>query len=218
MSGPGDVGGEVSGEEAAWRDLIAHYDTADEVDQDAVPWPDRESLTDPGAPGRDAEAGSQEPGESAPGSPAAKPSGNGRPAPGQPGSRPTGTGPSGLGPAATGQGPAQHAFDYSPVDRTRLIRPAGDPRNYSPPDDADEQPFIPPPLPPPAKLDPIAKAAWAGLIGGPVYLLIGVLIGWTISGIAAFIAIAVFIAGFVILVLRLGDHSKRDDDDDGAVV
>jgi len=26
MSGPGDIGGEVSGDEAAWRDLIARFD------------------------------------------------------------------------------------------------------------------------------------------------------------------------------------------------
>jgi hypothetical protein len=236
MTGPGDVGGEVSGEEAAWRDLIAHYDMADELSSGASPWPERENLTEAGTSGRGAvEEGTPGPGPAEPGASSARPS-----ASGQPGSGPTGLGPSGLGPSGLGSlgslgssglgpsaagpargqdGSAQQAFDgYSPADRTRLIRPAGDPRSYSPPEDADDQAYIPPPLPPPAKLDPIAKAAWAGLIGGPAYLLIGVLVGWTISGIAAFAAIAAFVTGFVILVLRLGDGSKRDDDDDGAVV
>jgi hypothetical protein len=235
MTGPGDVGGEVSGEEAAWRDLIAHYDMADELSSGAAPWPDRENLAEAGTSERGAAGeGTSGPGPAEAGTSSGRPTGSGLPGNGTAGRGPSGLGSAGLGsaglgsaglgPSATGpgsgqDGAAQQAFDgFSPADRTRLIGPAGDPRNYSPPEDADEQAYIPPPLPPPAKLDPIAKAAWAGLIGGPTYLLIGVLIGWTISGIAAFAAIAAFVTGFVILVLRLGDGSKRDDDDDGAVV
>ena len=100
----------------------------------------------------------------------------------------------------------------------RLIRPAGDPRSYTPPEEADE-PFVPVPLPPPAKLDTASKAALAGVIGGPGYLLIAsVFLHWTISAEAALIAVAAFVGGFVTLVMKLGDHSGRDDDDDGAVL
>ncbi len=191
MTGPGDVGGEVSGEEAAWRDLVAHYDAPADLSQEAAPWPDRENLAEPGRP-QASQAGP------------ASLSGTSTPA-GQAGA---------AGPAAQ-TGPAGSPL---PADRTRIIRYAGDPRSYTPPEEPEDDKYVPVPLPPPAKLDPLAKAAWAGLIGGPAYLLICVLVGWTISGFAAFVAIGAFIAGFVILVLRLGDGSKRDDDDDGAVV
>lgn len=103
------------------------------------------------------------------------------------------------------------------IDRTRIVKPATDPRNYTPPDEPEDERYVPAPLPP-VKLDPLAKIAWTALIGGPAYLLISVLLGWTISGFAAFAAIAAFVVGFVILVLRLGDGSRRDDDDDGAVL
>ena len=97
-----------------------------------------------------------------------------------------------------------------------MIRHAGDPRSYSPPEEEDED-YVPVPLPPPAKLDTIAKAAWAALICGPLYLLAATFLHWTISGIEAFAAVAAFVGGFVTLVIRLGD-GERDDDDDGAVV
>jgi hypothetical protein len=195
MSGPGDIGGEVSGEEAAWRDLIARFDVqADAADPTAVPWPTREDLTDPaaaadlGAEPKDAEPRDQSAGLDPP------------EAKDRPGSRVT-------------------TF-YLPSDRARVIRPAGDPRSYSPPEEADER-YVPAPLPPPAKLDTASKAALAGVIGGPGYLLVvSIFLHWTISAEAAFIAVAAFIAGFVTLVVKLGDRPRHDDDDnnDGAVV
>jgi hypothetical protein len=209
MSGPGDIGGEVSGEEAAWRDLIAHYDLQDDLNSAAAPWPDRENLPDAGS----ADVSAADAAGTSPGGPG--PSG-----PGPAGAGPAGASPAGPTGLVTPGGPAGAvpAGSAAPADRARIIRAAGDPRSYTPPDEPEEDKYVPVPLPPPAKLDPLAKFAWAGLIGGPAYLLIGVLVGWSISGIAAFAAIAVFIAGFVILVIRLGDGSKRDDDDDGAVV
>jgi hypothetical protein len=68
-------------------------------------------------------------------------------------------------------------------------------------------------------MDSVTKAALAGVIGGPGYLLIASLfLHWTISPAAAFVAVAAFIAGFVTLVVKLGDRSGRDDDDNGAVL
>jgi hypothetical protein len=176
MSGPGDIGGEVSGEEAAWRDLVARFELPADPENDESPWPSREDLS-AGTAVADAAAPPDEPAE-------------------------------------PGDGPAGKA---GPADRARVIRYAGDPRSYSPPDETDE-PYVPAPLPPAGKLDPVAKGAWAALICGPGYLLIATLLGWTVSGIAALLAIGAFIAGFVILVLRMGDRPPRDDDDDGAVV
>jgi hypothetical protein len=112
---------------------------------------------------------------------------------------------------------ARPSGGYSPVDRTRVIRPAGDPRAYSPPEEDDER-YVPVPLPPPTRLDSVSKAALVGVLGGPGYLILSVFLHWTISAAAAFVAVAAFIAGFVTLVVRLGDRPRRDDDDDGAVL
>jgi hypothetical protein len=87
----------------------------------------------------------------------------------------------------------------------------------------DGEHFIPPaPLPLP-KLDPLAKGAWAALFGGPGYLVVATAAGWSVSGLAAFCAVAAFVAGFTILVLRMNESDPRgpggpDDGDDGAVV
>jgi hypothetical protein len=176
MSGPGDIDGEVSGEEAAWRDLVARFDAPCETDVTDAPWPAEEDL-----PGPDTAA-------------------------------------AGL-PSTEGE-PASQADDaVSPVDRTRVIRPASDPRSWTPAEEEDEdEPYVPPQLPPPARMDAVTKGAWVALVCGPGYLLLATLAGWTISGTEALVAIAAFIAGFVVLVMKMGDRPKRDDDDDGAVL
>ena len=172
MSGSGDIDPDVSGEEAAWRDLVARFDAPSQTDVAAVPWPARENLPDPGSVAAELPASPEE------------------------------------GAAAT---------TVSPADRTRIIRPAGDPRSYSPPEEQDE-PYVPTPLPPPDKMDSLSKGAWVALICGPGYLLLGTLLGWTISGTEALAAIAAFVGGFVVLVLKMGDRPSRDDNDDGAVL
>jgi hypothetical protein len=181
MSGSGDIGGEVSGDEAAWRDLIARFDTPADATIEATPWPAREDLPDSDRARTDPTEGSTDPGAAGPGA---------------------------AGPAPVGQFPA---------DRARVIRFAGDPRSYTPAEEEDE-PYVPTALPPPARMDSLSKGAWLALIAGPAYLLIGTLLSWSISGTEALIAIGAFIAGFVILVLKMGDRPPRDSDDDGAVL
>jgi hypothetical protein len=177
MSGPGDIDGEVSGEEAAWRDLVARFDAPSEIDVADVPWPADEDLPESQAAPADLPAAQGEPGNQ----------------------------------------PDEAAI---PVDRARVIRPASDPRTWTPADETEEEdePYAPPHLPPPAKMDPVTKGAWVALVCGPAYLLLGTLAGWTISGTEALVAIAAFIGGFVILVIKMGDRPKRDDNDDGAVL
>ncbi|MEU6035150.1 hypothetical protein ABZ801_07050 [Actinomadura sp. NPDC047616] len=80
----------------------------------------------------------------------------------------------------------------------------------------DEGHFVPPPPPPLPNPDPLTKGAWAALVGGPLYLLVTVVMDWQVPGWAAFLAVAAFIGGFVTLVLRMGDEPR--DPDDGAVV
>jgi len=86
--------------------------------------------------------------------------------------------------------------------------------------DDDDEHFIPPAPPPLPRLDPLAKGAWAGLFGGPGYLVVATAAGWSVSGFAAFCAVAAFVAGFAILVLRMNEPGPGgpDDGDDGAVV
>ena len=93
------------------------------------------------------------------------------------------------------------------------------PRDTTAPEDPAEEHYIPPVPPPLPKLDPITKGAWLALFGGPLYLLIATAVGWTISGLAAFLAVAAFVGGFAVLVLRMDSGGPRDSGpDDGAVV
>jgi len=82
-----------------------------------------------------------------------------------------------------------------------------------------EEHFVPPPPPPLPRLEPLTKAAWAGLFGGPAYLLLATALRWEIPGIAVFLAIAAFVGGVALLVLKLTDSDPpSDEDDDGAIV
>ena len=84
----------------------------------------------------------------------------------------------------------------------------------------DDDHFVPPPPPPLPELEPVVKGAWLALFGGPGYLLVATIAGWSVPGWAAFCAMAAFVSGFVVLVLHLGDDRRDNgsDSDDGAVV
>lgn len=102
--------------------------------------------------------------------------------------------------------------DDTDAERTataRVVKPAADE------EDDEEEHFVPPPPPPLPKADPMTMFAWVALLGGPLYLVVSVFLGWTVPSWAAFAAVAAFIGGFVALVLRMGDDPP---DDDGAVV
>jgi hypothetical protein len=93
------------------------------------------------------------------------------------------------------------------------------PRDAKQPGDSADEHYVPPPPPPLPKLDPVTKLAWLALFGGPFYLLIATAVGWAVSGLAAFLAVAAFVGGFAVLVLRMDNGGPRDSGpDDGAVV
>jgi hypothetical protein len=101
----------------------------------------------------------------------------------------------------------------------RMIEPvdaSGDQDAAEAQDAADEDRYIPPPPPPLPRGDSVTRGAWAALLGGPLYLLLTVFLGWEVPGWAAFLSVAAFIGGFVTLVLRMGDEPRGPDD--GAVV
>jgi hypothetical protein len=192
----GSANGGAPGDEAAWQDLVARYEMPAEWDAAAVPWPDREDLAvPPRPPGGDGPAEQAQ--ETMPG----------------------------------GDGPADRAKGTIIPDRTRVVRPATPPPSppwppASPPDphetsaaDDTEEHYVPPPPPPLPHLDSVAKGAWTALFGGPLYLLVATLVGWAVPGWAALLAIASFVGGFVVLVLRLGDGPSRGaGPDNGAVL
>ncbi|MEV4256170.1 hypothetical protein AB0J52_23680 [Spirillospora sp. NPDC049652] len=104
------------------------------------------------------------------------------------------------------------------LPRARVIRAADlDDDEDGPPPAEEEGHYVPPPPPPLPNADPLTKGAWIALVGGPLYLLITVVLNWEVPGWAAFLAVAAFIGGFVTLVLRMGDE-PRPPDDDGAVI
>jgi hypothetical protein len=251
---------DMSGEDAAWRDLVVRFDLPSRPDGTVPPWPEREDLPaarhqqpaasaesdagtgsgpaaairvgtgeDSGAghdlgTGKDSGAGddlaANEDSGSAKGqgpAPGASPDpraaggsgGNGdRPALGQPGP-----------PAASEPGrPAAEAGppEASIPDRARVIKPVVPAQ--LPAADEGEDHYVPPAPPPLPALDPVAKGAWAGLFGGPAYLLVATTAGWVLPGWATFGAVAAFVGGFAVLVIRMGDKPSRGSGPDSGAV
>jgi hypothetical protein len=81
----------------------------------------------------------------------------------------------------------------------------------------DLEEFVPPDPGPLPRGDLLSRTAWAGVIGGPLFLLIAVIAWRTAPQLLELAAIVAFVGGFVILVSRMPKH-RDDDDDDGAVV
>ncbi len=217
-----DTSRDQSGDQAAWRDLVARLELPSAIDPANAPWPDRENLH----PAHAAPDDAAEPGSASAGADPGSPSGGADPAGSENTAAPGTAGP----PANRGRviRPASFSF-VEPADGHRSsdddtagetthpdlgFRLLGDQDDQ----DADER-YVPPEVPPLPKLDPVAKGAWAALFGGPGYLFIATTLGWEVSGWAQLAAIVAFVSGFVILVSRLGDGpSRRDGPDQGAVV
>ena len=185
------MAGDISDEEAAWRDLVAHYSAAAATDG-VAPWPVREDL-----------AGGQE-----------------TPATGPDAGEKTDPGLTQVPPAAW-PGPVPGVIPAPPQMRIVRPASPTPPAPPTPPpaSGGDDEHYVPPPPPPLPQLDPVSKGAWVALFGGPGYLLLAVLLGWVVPGWAAFTAVAAFVGGFATLVVRMGDRPPRDSGpDDGAVV
>jgi hypothetical protein len=193
------------GDEDVWLDLVARFDAPAPAGE-APPWPDREDLAGPV--------------HVTPVVPPSVPEA----LPGEPPTNPTGL--PGL-PVLGGPSMPDNAVpDNTVPDETLPDQPwprlgaRPGPRDAPSANEHADDHFVPPVPPPLPRLDPVTKGAWLALFGGPLYLLISTAIGATISGLAAFLAVAAFIGGFVILVLRMDNGRPPDSgsDDDGAVV
>lgn len=185
------------GDEAVWQDLVARFHAPAAADE-APPWPDREDLAGP------VHVTPAVPPVMPPSVPEALP-------------REPPTNPGGL-PGLPVLPPVPD--DTMPDQRWPGLGTGSGPRDVPPVSDPADDHYIPPVPPPLPKLDPVTKLAWLALFGGPLYLLISTATGAAISGLAAFLAVAAFVGGFVILVLRMDNGRPPDSgsDDDGAVV
>ncbi|WP_369196172.1 hypothetical protein [Streptomyces djakartensis] len=113
-----------------------------------------------------------------------------------------------------------------PLGGSVSFAPGVGPRDYSAPepaeedfDEDDEGHFVPPEPPPLPTADPTAKFAWLGVLGGPVLLLLAVLLGWEMTWWLATLGIGGFLGGFATLVTRMRTDDEDDDDPGrGAVV
>lgn len=86
-------------------------------------------------------------------------------------------------------------------------------------DEDDEGHFVPPEPPPLPEADTTAKFAWLGVVGGPVLLLLAVLLRWEMTWWLTTLGIGGFLGGFATLVMRMnGDDDEDDDPGRGAVV
>ncbi|WP_432753438.1 hypothetical protein ACE1OA_25390 [Streptomyces sp. JL2001] len=102
-----------------------------------------------------------------------------------------------------GTGPRDYAV-ADPDDET------GDDRT---PDgrDGDEGHFVPPEPPPLPEADATTKFAWLGVVGGPVLMLLAVLLQWDMTWWLTTVCVGGFLGGFATLVARM----RHDDDEDG---
>ncbi|MFD4604267.1 hypothetical protein ACFWPQ_40415 [Streptomyces sp. NPDC058464] len=113
---------------------------------------------------------------------------------------------------------AEEPRPVQPLGGSVSFAPGVGPRDYTAPeaseddfDDDDDGHFVPPEPPPLPEADATAKFAWLGVVGGPVLLLLAVLLGWDMTWWLATLGIGGFLGGFVTLVTRM----KTDDDEDG---
>ncbi|CAM5361715.1 hypothetical protein [Streptomyces griseomycini] len=110
-----------------------------------------------------------------------------------------------------------------PLGGSVSFAPGVGPRDYSPSepsdDESDEGHFVPPEPPPLPEADATAKFAWLGVLGGPLLLLLAVLLGWEMTWWLTTLSIGGFLGGFATLVMRMRTDDEDDEDPGrGAVV
>ncbi|WP_374196051.1 hypothetical protein [Streptomyces sp. TS71-3] len=104
--------------------------------------------------------------------------------------------------------------------------PGVGPRDYRTADPADddfdgddEGHFVPPEPPPLPTGDTTARFGWLAVLGGPLLLLLSVLLGWEMTWWLATLGIGGFVGGFITLVVRMNPGDEDNDDPGrGAVV
>lgn len=100
--------------------------------------------------------------------------------------------------------------------RTRPVEP--EPVAHADEVDEPEERFVPP-VPAPAPRLPAAKrAAWLGVVGSPVVLIVAMLFSLYVPRLLGYALVAGFVGGFVYLVATMPRREDRDPWDDGAQI
>ncbi|MEV7614485.1 hypothetical protein [Streptomyces sp. NPDC089799] len=82
-------------------------------------------------------------------------------------------------------------------------------------DASDEGHFVPPEPPPLPEADTTAKFAWLAVIGGPVLLLLAVVLQWDMTWWLTTLGVGGFLGGFATLIARMSHDDDEDNDDPG---
>ncbi|MFI5665637.1 hypothetical protein [Streptomyces sp. NPDC051704] len=179
-------------EEAAWAAIVAGYGQEPPDPPGARPFRPIENLMLP-----------EEDVEPEPAAPA--PSPEAPQAPSEPPPEPTALGSSVVfapGVGIGGTGPGTGPRDHTPAE----------------PDETDEGHFVQP-EPELPQADTTAKFAWLAVVGGPVLLLVAVLLQWDMTWWLTTLGIGGFLGGFATLIARMSQGDDEDDDPGrGAVV
>lgn len=149
--------------------------------------------------------------------------------------------PESEGPESEGPEPESPAAEVPPAAAPEGVKPplggsvvfapgVGGPRDYAldephddgidDDDDDGEGHFVPPEPPPLPEADVTTRFAWLAVIGGPLLMLIVILLQWDMTWWLTTLSIGGFLGGFATLVARM-QHDEDDDHDDpgrGAVV
>ncbi|MCQ9182049.1 hypothetical protein KMT30_24000 [Streptomyces sp. IBSBF 2953] len=117
--------------------------------------------------------------------------------------------------------PGEEKKPAKPLGSSVAFAPGVGPRDHTLPEPAegtfdgddgdDEGHFVPPEPPPLPAADTTAKFAWLGVIGGPVLLLLAVLLSWEMTWWLTTVCVGGFLGGFATLVMRM----RTDDEDEG---
>jgi hypothetical protein len=110
--------------------------------------------------------------------------------------------------------PASRPWEEADPGADRDTGPDVDPEDE---DDDLKEDFVPPDPLPPSRANLLVRLAWAGVIGGPLGLLLAAFGLPSVSSLFVAACLVAFVAGFVALVSRL-PAERPDDPDDGAVV
>lgn len=97
----------------------------------------------------------------------------------------------------------------------RLIVPGEPVQELDEPQESER--YVPPEPPPLPRGDLVSRLAWAGVLGGPVLLLLATVFWTAMPQWMLLCSLAAFVGGFVTLVSRMPSRPP-DDPDDGAVV
>ncbi|MEU8518609.1 hypothetical protein [Streptomyces sp. NBC_01216] len=180
-------------EEAAWAAIVAGYGEEPADPPGARPFRSVEDLALPEDDGNEDDDEDHE-------GPAADPGKPGKP------EKPA-LGSSIVFAPGVGAGPR----DYAVADPDAEDARDTDARGADDDGDGDEGHFVPPEPPPLPEADATTKFAWLGVVGGPVLMLLAVVLRWDMTWWLTTVCVGGFLGGFATLVARM----RQDDDEDG---